>query len=99
MPCEVSVVTEVGLSSERLPECAAKGPLNVLGESRGKPGELGHPLNVRHRDQAKEIVGASVWVSLKGVLLSRGREGLQGSGQDPGCEQAGGSVGRNVKCH
>lgn len=51
-----------------------------------KLGELSSQLRARHGDQGKEIVWASVWVSLKGRCYSAVWEGLGGSGQEPRCE-------------
>lgn len=46
---------------------------------------------------SEENTWASVWVSLKGCCYPEVWEGLGELG--PGCEQAGGIVGRNVKYH
>lgn len=56
------------------------------GVQDGGWGVLGSQLRARQGDQEKEIVWASVWVSLKGCWYSEVWEGPGGSGQEPGCE-------------
>lgn len=77
-----------------------EGP-GFLREMRGKPLLSGQQPSEAAGKEAKEIAQSECAGELERLLWSRmyrrAWEGLQRV-QEPGCEQAGGIMGRNVKC-